>query len=75
MDRLDKIAARNQRALRDTKIKLAWVGLIVAALVAIAIGVSAGLGKPHVAPRQPAPAAAPGKPATHVDGVLLRRAP
>ncbi|MGE5187023.1 MAG: hypothetical protein ACM31C_33460 [Acidobacteriota bacterium] len=72
MERLDKIAERNQRALRDTKIKLAWVAAIVVALVAIAIGVSNGLAKPHVAPRPPAPAAEPAK---RVDGVLLRRAP
>ncbi len=71
MDRLDKIAERNQRALRDSKIKLAWVGAIVAALVAIAIGVSSGLAKPHVPARQPAP---PPGPVDHVDGVLLRRA-
>lgn len=71
MERLDKIAKRNQRALRDTRIKLATVAAIVVALVAIAIGVATGLAKPHVPPRQPAP---PPTPATHVDGVLLRRA-
>jgi hypothetical protein len=70
VERLADIAARNQRALRDTKIKLAWVTAIVVALIAVAVGVSMGLGKPHVAPRQPAPPAAP---ADHVDDVLLRR--
>ena len=75
VDRLADIAARNQRALRDTKIKLAWVGAIVLALVAIAVGVSMGFGKPHVAKRtQPATDQAPAPTEHRVNDVLLRRA-
>lgn len=74
MDRLADIAARNQRALRDSKIKLAWVLAIVLALVAVGVGVSMGLGKPHVAKRtQPAPDQAPAPTEHRVNDVLLRR--
>jgi hypothetical protein len=68
--KLEDIAARNERALRDTKHKLVWVGVIVLALIAVGIAVAAGLGQPKVhhrsvTPQEPQP---PGVP------VLLRRA-
>jgi hypothetical protein len=70
VERLDNIVARNQRALRDTKHKLLWVGVIVAALIAVAIGVSMGFGQPkHTARTIPAPAP---EEHDHVHGVLLR---
>jgi hypothetical protein len=71
--KLEDIAARNERALRDTRNRLVWVGVIVAALVAIGIGVAAGYGKPKVPPRQPQVEQPTPGPADHVDGVLLRR--
>ena len=70
MSRLDNIVKRNERALRDTRRRLIWVGVVVAALVAVAIAVAAGLGKPHVAHREPTV-----EDHQRVDGVLLRRAP
>jgi len=47
-----------------------WVGVIVAALVAIGIGVAAGYGKPKVPAREVEEPA----PAQRVNGVLLRQA-
>ena len=72
MSRLDNIVKRNERALRDTRRRLLWVGAVVVALVAVAIAVAAGLGKPHVAHREQPPAV---DDHSRVDGVLLRRAP
>jgi len=70
VSRLDNIVERNERALRDTRRSLLWVGVVIAALVAVAIGVASGLGKPHVAHREPAPTV---DDHSRVDGVLLRR--
>jgi hypothetical protein len=68
VSRLDNIVKRNQRALRDTRHKLLWVGAIVLALVGIAIAVSAGLARPNVPHRE----AVPVDDHKRVNGILLR---
>jgi hypothetical protein len=46
--RLDDIAERNERALRDTRHRLVWVAVIVLALVAIGVALAMGVGMPEV---------------------------
>jgi hypothetical protein len=66
--KLDDIAERNERALRDTKHKLIWVSAIVLALVAVVVALAAGLAVPKTPPHR---VQTPQDP-THVNGVIMR---
>lgn len=68
MGKLEDIAERNERALRDTKHKLIWVSVIVLALVAVVVALALGLAVPKTPPHR---VNSPHDP-THVDGVKMR---
>jgi hypothetical protein len=65
VSRLEKIVTRNERALRDSRRKVAWAIAIALALIAVAIALAMGVGMPDAPPpRMPDHG--------HVNGVLLR---
>jgi hypothetical protein len=69
--KLEDIAERNERALRDTRNKLVWVSVIVLGLIGVAVALAVGLGVPKT-PFHPASRAHDGD---RANGVLLRSAP